>query len=188
KKNPDASDALQYRARALAQLGKKQDALAELEQFQKRDEPDRAKLTLAAIVAAELGEGTDQALGALDAALRREAEDIDLRYDAARAWAAASRAVGTKDAGAGRALAARAVGLLKGLVQSGDADFGRMDEDPDLDPVCDDPTFAEVMKAGHPGRRYTPSGPTTQPSRLSPCRASIPPPTCAGPATWSHRS
>jgi formylglycine-generating enzyme required for sulfatase activity/tetratricopeptide (TPR) repeat protein len=155
KKNPDASDALRYRARALAQLGKKRDALAELEQFQKRDEPGRAKLTLSAIVAAELGEGTDQALGALDAALRREPEDIDLRYDAACAWAVASRAVGTKDAGAGRALAARAVGLLKDLVQSGDADFGRMDEDPDLDPVRDDPTFAKVMKAGHPGRRYT---------------------------------
>jgi formylglycine-generating enzyme required for sulfatase activity len=30
-----------------------------------------------------------------------------------------------------------------------------MDEDPDLDPVRDDPAFAEVMKAGHPGRRYT---------------------------------
>jgi formylglycine-generating enzyme required for sulfatase activity/tetratricopeptide (TPR) repeat protein len=154
KKNPDASDALRYRARALARLGERRDALAEVEQFQKRDEPDPAKLTLAAIVASELGEGTKQPLEALEAALRSEPEDSDLRYDSARAWALAARAVGTKDAEVGRALRARAVDLLKGLVQSGDADFGRMDEDPDLDPVRDDPVFAEVMKAGHPDRRY----------------------------------
>jgi serine/threonine protein kinase/formylglycine-generating enzyme required for sulfatase activity/tetratricopeptide (TPR) repeat protein len=154
KKNPDASDALRHRVRALARLGEKREALAELEQFQKRDEPRAAKLTLAAIVAAELGEGTKQPLEALDAELRSQPEDSDLRYDAARAWSLASRAVGTKDAEAGHALAARAIGLLKELVQSGDADFGRMDEDPDLDPVRDDPTFTEVMKAGHPDRRY----------------------------------
>jgi formylglycine-generating enzyme required for sulfatase activity/tetratricopeptide (TPR) repeat protein len=154
KKDPDAIVALRDRAIALARLGKKSDALAELDKFRKRDEPDRAKLALAAVVAAELGEGTDQALAALDAVLQKEPEDIDLRYDAARAWALASWVVGQKDAGQGRALAARAIGLLKDLVRSGDADFGRMDDDPDLDPVRDDPAFAEVMKAGHPDRRY----------------------------------
>ena len=154
KKDPDAVDALRYRAIALARLGKKPDAMAELDRFRDRDEPDRAKLALAAIVAAELGEGIKQALGALDSALQGEPEDIDLRYDAARAWALASQAVGKTDAGQGRELAARAVGLLEGLVQSGDADFGRMDEDPELDPVRDDTAFAEVMKAGHLDRRY----------------------------------
>ena len=29
-----------------------------------------------------------------------------------------------------------------------------MDEDADLDPIRDDPAFAEIMKAGHPDRRY----------------------------------
>ena len=43
---------------------------------------------------------------------------------------------------------------IERLVQSGDADFDRMDEDPDLDPVRDHHAFAEVMKAGHPDRRY----------------------------------
>jgi serine/threonine protein kinase/formylglycine-generating enzyme required for sulfatase activity/tetratricopeptide (TPR) repeat protein len=154
KKDPDAVGALRYRAMTLARLGKKQEVQAELGKFQKRDESDRAKLTLAAIVAAELGEGTKQAFGALDAALQSAPEDIDLRYEAAGAWALASQAVGRKDAGGGRTLAARAVGLLQGLVQSGDADFGRMDEDAELDPVRDDPAFTAVMKAGHPERRY----------------------------------
>jgi formylglycine-generating enzyme required for sulfatase activity/tetratricopeptide (TPR) repeat protein len=154
KTDPDAAVALRYRAMVLARLAKKSDALAELNKFRKRDGPDRAKLALAAIVAAELGEGTNQAFEALDSALKSEPEDIDLRYDAARAWALASQAAGTKDAAERRALAARAVGLLRSLVQSGDADFGRMDEDPELDPIRDDPAFAEAMKAGHPDRRY----------------------------------
>ena len=29
-----------------------------------------------------------------------------------------------------------------------------MEEDADLDPIRDDPAFAEIMKAGHPDRRY----------------------------------
>src|SRR5262249_5173728 len=154
KKDPDAVDALRYRAMALARLGKRPEALAELAKFRNRNEPDRAKLTLAAVVAAELGEGTNPALQALDSALQGDPGDIDLRDDAASASALASRAIGTKDAGQGRVLAARAIGLLKGLVQSGDADFGRMDEDPELDPVRDDPALAEVMDSGHPDRRY----------------------------------
>jgi formylglycine-generating enzyme required for sulfatase activity/tetratricopeptide (TPR) repeat protein len=154
KEDPDAVDALRYRTIALARLGKKPEALAELDRFRNRDEPDLAKLALAAVVAAELGEGTDQALAALGSALEVEPEDIEQRYAAARTWSLASRAVGKTDAGQARALAARAVGLLGGLVRSGDADFGRMDEDPELDPVRDDPAFAEVMKAGHPDRRY----------------------------------
>jgi hypothetical protein len=52
KKDPDAVEALRYRAMTLARLGKMPEALAELEKFQKRDEPDRAKLILAVIVAA----------------------------------------------------------------------------------------------------------------------------------------
>src|SRR5262249_50502136 len=139
---------------ALARLGEKDDALAELGKFRKRAEPDGVKLALAAVVAAELSEGTDQAFEALGSALEKEPEDIDLRYDAARAFARSSKAVVKKDKNKGRALADRALGLLKDLVKSGDADFGRMDDDADLDPIRDDPAFAEVMKAGHPERRY----------------------------------
>jgi formylglycine-generating enzyme required for sulfatase activity len=69
--------------------------------------------------------------------------------------ALASQAIGAHDVGERHSLAGRAVGLLKELVRSGDADFGRMDVEPDLDPLRDDPTFAEVMTAGHPDRRYS---------------------------------
>src|SRR5262249_10721549 len=154
KKDPDAVDALGHRVIALARLGKKTEALAALDACRKRDEPDGAKLALAAVVAAELGEGVERALAALEAALKNAPEDIDLRYAAARGIALASQALTRKDKDKGRALVARAAGLLQDLVQSGDADFGRMDDDPDLDPVRDDSAFAEVMKAGHPERRY----------------------------------
>ncbi len=56
-KNRDAVSAQQYRVIALARLGKKQDSKSELEKFQKGDAPERSKLYLAAVVAAELGEG-----------------------------------------------------------------------------------------------------------------------------------
>ncbi len=45
--------------------------------------------------------------------------------------------------------------MLKEAVKNGDADFGKMDEDRDLDPIREDPAFADIMKAGHPDRRYT---------------------------------
>jgi formylglycine-generating enzyme required for sulfatase activity/tetratricopeptide (TPR) repeat protein len=154
KKEPDAVDALRYRVIALARLGQKTEALAALEAFRKHDEPEGAQLALAAVVMAELGEGADEALAALEAALKKAPEDINLRYDAARGFALASKAVARKDKDKGQTLAARADRLFKDLVQSDDTDFGRMDDDTDLDPVRDDPEFVELMKAGHPERRY----------------------------------
>ena len=154
KRDPDVADVLRYRVITLARLGKTDDALTELAKFRKRAEPDRAKLSLAVVVAAELGEGADKAYEALSAAIKKEPDDLDLHYDAARAFALASKAVGKKDKDESRALASRALGLLNDLVESGDADFGKMDEDAGLDPIRDDPAFTEVMTAGRPERRY----------------------------------
>src|SRR5205085_594289 len=117
KKDPDAVDALRSRAIVLARLGKKDDALAELDKFRKRDEPDGVRLALAAVVAAELGAGADTALAALEAALKQEPDDPAVHYDAARAFALASRVVAGKDKDKGRALADRGLALLKDLVQ-----------------------------------------------------------------------
>ena len=44
--------------------------------------------------------------------------------------------------------------LLKDAVRLGLADFRRLDDDPALDPIRDDPDFVNVMNEGHPGRRY----------------------------------
>ncbi len=60
-KSKDDLDALELRAIAQARLGKKEPALADLAQYQK-DVPDRSRLYLAAVVAAELGDGTDAAI------------------------------------------------------------------------------------------------------------------------------
>src|SRR5262249_16877607 len=64
------------------------------------------------------------------------------------------RAMAQRDQAQGRQLAGRALRLLREAVQADDADFGKVDEDPDLDPVRDDSAFAAIMKAGHPDRRY----------------------------------
>ncbi len=95
-KSKDDLGALELRAIAQARLGKKDPARADLARYPK-DAPERDRLYLAAVVAAELGDGTDAALEALDAALRKGPGDADLRYDAARAFAVASKATDRSD-------------------------------------------------------------------------------------------
>ena len=153
-KNPDSVPAKQYRVITLARLGKKQDARSELAKFQKGDATESVKLYLATVVAAELGEGEDKAFETLDSAIQRQPKDAELRYDAARAFSLASKAISRSDKAKGRQPGERCLQLLKEAVRNDDADFGKMDEDADLDPIRDDPAFAEIMKAGHPERRY----------------------------------
>jgi serine/threonine protein kinase/formylglycine-generating enzyme required for sulfatase activity len=153
-KSPDSISAKQYRIIALARLGKKQDALTELARFQKEQASESSRLYVSAVTAAELGDGVDKPLDSLDAAIKKQSEDGDLRYDAARAFSLASRAISRSDKAKARQLAERSLHLLREVVKNGDADFGEMDEDGDLDPIRDDPAFAEIMKAGHPERRY----------------------------------
>jgi formylglycine-generating enzyme required for sulfatase activity/tetratricopeptide (TPR) repeat protein len=154
EKNPEDLSAKQYRIIALARLGKKQDALTELAKFQKEDTQESSKLYLVAVVAAELGEGADTALETLEAAIRKQPKNADLRYDAARAFSLASRAVSRADKVKGRQLAERCLKLLRDLVKNDDAVFGMLDEDADLDLMREDPTFVEIMKPGRADCRY----------------------------------
>ena len=153
-KNPEDAFAKKYRVIALARLGKKQDAKSELEKFQKGDAPERSKLCLAAAVAAELGEGAEKAFESLEAAIKKRPKDADLRYDGARAFSLASKAISRSDKAKGRQLAERSFQLLREAVRDDDADFGKMDGDADFDPIRDEPAFPELMKAGHHERRY----------------------------------
>ncbi len=152
-KSKDDQSALELRAIAQARLGKKEPALANLVRYQK-DAPERSRLYLAAVVAAELGGGGDAATRALEAALRKEPGDADLRYAAARAFAAGSKAVDRSDHQKARALAARSLALLQEGVRDNDLSFALLDDSPDLDPLWDDPAFARLLGAGHPERRF----------------------------------
>jgi serine/threonine protein kinase/formylglycine-generating enzyme required for sulfatase activity/tetratricopeptide (TPR) repeat protein len=153
-KDPETFSAKQYRVIALARLGKKQDAYSELEKFQKDDAPESSKRYLALVVAAEVGEGLDNAIEALEAAINKQPTDAELHYGAARAFSLGSSAVARVDKVKGRQLAERSLQLLKEAVKNDDADFGKWDEDADLDPIRDDPGFAEIRKGSHPDRRY----------------------------------
>jgi formylglycine-generating enzyme required for sulfatase activity len=153
-KNPEAIRPKQYLVIALARLGRKQDAQSELAKFQKEVATESSKLYLAAVLAAELGEGADKAFDTLEAAIKKQPKDADLRHDAARAFSLASRALSRTDEAKSRQLAERSLEWLKEAVKNDDADFGKMDEDADLDPIRDLPAFAGIMKLGHPGRRY----------------------------------
>jgi formylglycine-generating enzyme required for sulfatase activity len=153
-KNAESFHAKQYRVIALARLGKKLDAQSELAKFQKENAPEHSKLYLAAVVAAELAEGVDKALEALEGAIQKQPKDADLRYDAARAFSLASKALSRSDKAISRQVADRSLQWLREAVKNDDAGFGKMEEDADLDPIRDDPTFVEIMKTGHSDRRY----------------------------------
>ena len=102
KKAPQATVADQSRALAHARLGHKDEALADLVQFQKGDSTESSRLYLAVVVAAELGEGTDQAFEKLDAALQKQPQDAGLHYNAACAYALASQPLSKKEPAKGR--------------------------------------------------------------------------------------
>jgi len=153
-KYPEAVSARVYRVIALARLGKKQDAKSELEKFRKSEGLEHSKLYLAAVLAAELGEGPDEAFETPEAAIEKQPKDSELRYHIARAFSLASRAISRSDKAKGRRFAGRSLDLLREAAKNDDADFGKMHEDVDLDPIRDDPSFAEIMSAGHPDRRY----------------------------------
>ena len=154
KEAPQAVVAYRYRAIAHARLGHKDQARADLEKFQKSMSGASISLYLALIVAAELGEGSDQAVDTLEAALKKQPQDSVLHYDAACAYALASHAVARKDQARSQALSERALSLLRKAIQNGYADYRHMQQDADLDPLRENPAFAEIMKAGHLDRSY----------------------------------
>ena len=154
KEAPQAAVAYQYRAIAHARLGHKDQARADLEKFQKSMSGESISLYLALIVAAELGEGTDQAFEKLDAALKKQPQDSSLHWNAACAYSLASHAVARKDQAKSKSLSERALSLLRKAIQNGYADYKHMQEAADLDPCRDLPEFAEIMKAGHLDRSY----------------------------------
>ena len=101
-RSPRKTKAYQYRAIAHARLGHKGQARADLEKFEIGIDNESTKLYLAVVVAAELGEGTEQAFETLEADLKNPPQDFDLHYDAACAYALASRAVARTDQARGK--------------------------------------------------------------------------------------
>ena len=146
--------AYQYRAIAHARLGHNNLARTDLQKFEIGYGRETQKLYLGVVVAAELGQRTDEALERLAAALKAEPQDSELHYDAARAYAVASRAIARKDLARSRSLSERALVVLRKAIENGYADYRHMQEDADLDSLRDQSAFAEILKAGHLDRSY----------------------------------
>ena len=152
EKAPQAIVAYKYRAIAHARLGHKQQAKADLEQFQKGKSAESTRLYLAGIVAAGLGEGADRAFERSDAALKKQPQDAVLHYNAACVYALVSQALAGKDQARSQSLSERAFSLLRKAIQNGYADYRHMQQDADLDQLREIPAFAEIMKVGHLNR------------------------------------
>ena len=102
-------------------------------------------------MAAELGEGTDQAFEKLDAALQKQPQDAGLHYVAACAYALASQPLAKKDPAKSRDCAERAFSLLRKAIQNGYADYKDMQQDADLDPSARKPGVCRDHKGGASG-------------------------------------
>jgi tetratricopeptide (TPR) repeat protein len=152
---PQLTGTYGYRARIHARLGRKDEARADLETFRKvLNSSGSGGLDLEIIVAAELGEGTDQALDKLEAALRTQPGDPSLDMEAACACAIASEALARADRAKSHALAERALALVKKSILDGYPDDSRMREDPNLAPIRDLPGYAEMLKEEELDRSY----------------------------------
>ena len=140
-------------------------------------------------MAAELGEGTDQAFERLEAALKKKPQDSDLHYDAARAYALASQAVARKDPARSKSLSERALSLLRTAIENGYANYRQMQEDADLDPLRELPGVCRHHEGRAPGsllrRRLDGRFPVRVESRPS---VSTRPLISSGAANWWHRA
>jgi eukaryotic-like serine/threonine-protein kinase len=151
-------DAILYRAIANARLGRKKEALDNLALLQKETARERTKLYsalhTAVVVAAELGEGQDEAVARLEAALKGRPRDAELAYVAACGYALASRALDRPGRTGGRSQAERAIQLLRTAIGKGAIPYDVMQQNSDFDPIRSLPAFGELMSAGQPARRH----------------------------------
>jgi formylglycine-generating enzyme required for sulfatase activity/tetratricopeptide (TPR) repeat protein len=154
QKAPRLVKALQLRAIAHARLGNRAQARADLASVQKGNSDPTAKLCLSVVIAAELEEGASQAMERLETALARQPEDTELTYNAACAYSVASQVIRRKDAAQGQILAGRALKLLRAAIDSGYANYQRMQRETSLDPIRGLPDFVEIMKSALLDRSY----------------------------------
>ena len=126
----------------------------DLERFQKGNATERQKLYLAVIVAAELGEGTDQALRRWKQHSRNSPRirccttmpPVPTPWHLRLLPGRTRRRVVTVRSEPSACSARRS--------ENGYADYNHMQEDADLDPLRELPAFVEIMKAGHLDRSY----------------------------------
>ena len=110
--------------------------------------------------------------------MKASPRDSGLHYDAACAYALASRALSRRRIRRRvRNRPRERSRLLKEAIRIGYSDYDHIQEDADLDPIRGLPAFAEIMNAGRPIAAMRRSGATMTAS--SPCRFSawIPLPT-----------
>lgn len=154
KKNPKFMNAYRCRAVVHARLNHRDEALGDLARFQEGDSPAGAKVSLACVVAAELGTGEDQSFGALEDALKLAPSDPEMLYHACCALAQASQAYATRDPSRSQSYARRAASLLERAVGNGYPDHGRLLEAIELDPIRELPQFVDLIKKRNLDRLY----------------------------------
>ena len=131
---------------------------SELAKFQKEDATESSKLYLAAVLAAELGEGAGKVHLRPWKPRLRNSQRMQRFWaiGAARALSLASKAISRTDKTKGRQLAGIAASnCSRRPSRTRRSILARSTRDADLDAIRDDPAFSEIMKAGHPDRRYT---------------------------------
>jgi tetratricopeptide (TPR) repeat protein len=134
------------RAKALGQLGRYAEAVADWERARacndekQRDRSFRLQIAAALARAGQLGEAT----AAVEALLKPGPADAGTLYDAARVYSLAAGGSGGDNTQAEKH-AARAVALLRRAVQEGYENVAQLKQDTDLDPLRQQEDFQAVL-------------------------------------------
>jgi formylglycine-generating enzyme required for sulfatase activity len=145
--------AVAYRAQAYARQGRAAEAKRDLAGFRTRNPNIGEAAFLDAAVAASLQD--DGWMSRLEATVKEYADDPEVLYQAACAYAVAARTGGRGRPDLRKAHAARAAALLGNAVANGFRDLARVKELPVWDAVRDDPAIAAVLAAAKPDRCYS---------------------------------
>jgi formylglycine-generating enzyme required for sulfatase activity len=149
-KDPQNSiSVFENRALIYARIGKRTEALADLASYWDTRADENRSASLDALVAAYLG---DDAAGMkrLEAALAKHEWQSQFQYEAARAYAQASRIVTAK----AKTYADRALSLLRQAIANGYLDITAMQAESDFDPIRPLPGFAALFDPFKTDRLY----------------------------------
>jgi len=154
EKEPKSVRHRQFRAFALASLGRSQDARKDVEELTKLGASRLVQFDTAAAVATLLGEDAGM-VKLVEATVAENPTDHEFLHWAASNYGRASLAVAAKDVAKSRDYRKHAVELIEQAFSWGWAEYGNLLVNPYIEAVRDDPSIAAIIARGHPDRRYS---------------------------------
>jgi len=153
EKDPTGAKVYQYRAMVHARMGKEEEANKDLAKFIELGKSRVNQAYVEAIVSAYLGQD-EEGMKQLELHIQERSNDNGFLYDAACAYAIASRALSEDKPPKSKEYGERAVALLEETVAHGYDNYSLMQTDPDLDSIHDHSGYQDLLRKAQVDRRY----------------------------------